>query len=138
MIVEEGLNSMLRSLLRSSALGGSIGLYVNDLDPGDDTIFTELTEATFPGYAQILCTAITWPDPTINITGESESDGPTITWTCTSTPGSPETVYGIFCTVLDEASVVSLFLCYKFPDPIDIAGSGDQVMKKINWFCDNY
>lgn len=129
---------MLRSLLRSSGLGASIGLYANDLDPSDVTVFTDLLEATFPGYAQQLCTSITWPDPAINGSGESESDGPTITWTCSGTPGSTETIYGIFVTVLDEDDVVSLFLCYKFPDPIDIAGSGDQVQKKINWFCDNY
>jgi hypothetical protein len=138
MIVEEGLNSMLRSLLRDSAIGGSIGLFSNDLTPADDTVFADLTEPGFPGYAQQLCTSLVWPNPAINGSGESESDGPVITFTASSAPGSPVTIYGIFCTVTDNADVVSLFLCYRFPESIDIVGAGDQVLKRINWFCDNY
>jgi hypothetical protein len=40
--------------------------------------------------------------------------------------------------VTDNADVVSHFLCYRFPESIDIVGAGDQVLKRINWFCDNY
>lgn len=138
MIVEEGLNSMLRFLLRASAMGGSIGLFANDLTPADDTVFADLVEPTFPGYAQQLCTSLVWPDPAINGSGESESDGPTVTWEASADPGSPEEIFGIFCTVLDDADVVSLFLCYRFPDSVTVAADGDQVQKKINWFCDNY
>lgn len=138
MIVEQGLMSVLRFLLRDSAMNGEVGLFTNAITVNDGTVFTDLTEATFPGYARQPLTALVWPDPTINPDGEAESDGPTITWEATSAPGSPQDVTGIFVTIDDPDETENLFLCYVFPDPVTITDAGDQVEKKINWFCDNY
>jgi len=138
MVVEEGLKAILRFILRESVMGTSIGLYTNIVTIDDDTQLVDLAEATFPGYTQILATTVTWPDPAVNLDGEAESDGPTLTWECTSAPGAPETIRGIFVLILDNLGDENLFLAYNFPDPVVITIAGDEVAKKLNWFCDNY
>jgi hypothetical protein len=138
MIVEQGLNCVLRFMLRESVFGMEIGLFTNSIVIDDDTVLADLDEATFPGYVRITAVSLTWPDPTINLDGESESDGPTMTWEASSAPGSPETIRGVFVRILDNTAAESLFLAYVFPDPVVITLIGDQVQKKINWFCDNY
>lgn len=138
MIVEEGLKGVLAFLLRNAEIDAQIGLFTDILTETDTTVFSDLTEATFPGYARINTRDVIWPDPAINGDAEAETDGPTMTWEATSDPGSPEDVTGIFVTIKDDEAVECLFLVYSFPDPITIAADGDQVQKKINWFCDNY
>jgi len=138
MVVEEGLNCILRFMLRDSVFGMEIGLFTNSIVIDETTVLSDLDEATFPGYARIPAVSIVWPDPAINIDGESESDGPTMTWEATSAPGSPETIRGIFVRIVDNASVEALFVAYSFPDPTVITLAGDEVQKKLNWFVDNY
>lgn len=138
MIVEEGLKAILAFLLRDSGIDAEIGLFTDVLTETDVTVLADLTEATFPGYARQQTRSLTWPNPTINGDNEAESDGPTITFEATSAPGSPEVITGIFVTIKDEVAAEALFLCYSFPDPVTITAGGDQVQKKINWFCDNY
>jgi len=138
MVVEEGLKAILRFILRDSVVGTSIGLFTNLITIADDTVLADLTEATFPGYAQVPAITVTWPDPAINVDGEAESDGPTIVWECTTSPGSPETIRGIFVQIVDNTATPALFSAYVFPDPVVITIIGDEVAKKLNWFTDNY
>lgn len=138
MIVEEGLKAILRFLLRNEIIDAKIGLFTNALTPIDSTVLADLTEATFPGYAQIPTRDLTWPDPTINGDDAAETDGPTITFTADDDPGSPEDVHGLFVTIQDDEDEPMLFLCAAFADAVTITEAGDQVQKKINWFCDDY
>lgn len=138
MIVEQGLMAILRFLLRNPEIDAEIGLFTNALTPVADTVLGDLTEATFPGYARVQTRDLVWPDPTINVDTAAETDGPTITFEADDDPVAPEDIHGIFVTILDDEAVENLFLCASFTDPITIAGNGDQVQKKINWFCDDY
>lgn len=137
MVTNEGLLGLLRYLLRSSAIQTKIGLFANNYTPVPATVQADLTEATFAGYARIDATSITWPDPAINGDDQGESDGPTITWTCTAAPGSPETIYGLFVLFTDESAAIRTLFAFRFASPTVITLSGDLVSKKLNWFDAN-
>jgi len=137
-VVNEGLESILRSLLRDSVLGTEIRLFTNAVAVTVDTVLADLVEATFPGYVGIPANTLTWPDPAINVDGEAESDGPLMEWEATSDPASPETIRGLYVVVKDNLAVESLYLAYSFPDPTVITVTGDQVAKRLNFFADQY
>lgn len=138
MIVDEGEIAILSLLLRLSEIDAQIGLFTNIITITDETVLGDLTEATFSGYARIPAGSVTWPGPTTNMDSEAESDGPTLTWEADADPVSPVDVTGIFMSIMDDEAVERLFMAYSFPDPITITNDGDQVQKKINWFCTNY
>lgn len=137
MVVDEGLIALLRYLLRSSAIATKIGLFSNDYTPTVATVLGDLTEPSFAGYSQIDADGVTWPDPTINGSDQGESDGPTLTWTCTADPGSPVDVHGIFVQINDETGTHRLFFAFRFAAPVTIAANGDEVNKSLNWFGQN-
>ncbi len=134
MVVNDGLKSILRSILRDTTLGTTIRLFTNSILIDETTTLVDLDEATFPGYVGILASTLVWPDPEINLDGESESDGPLMEWEATSDPASPETIRGIYVTILDNVAFESLYLAYTTV----ITVMGDQVAKKLNWFTDQY
>lgn len=133
-VPDEGLITLLNDIINGSALVGTIRLYKNDVTPDHTTVIGDLTEATFPGYNSIIANGVGFPTPTINGSGQAESDGPTMTWTCTSTPFPTETIYGLYVTIPDATASNKLLYAGRFATPIDILASGDSVNKKLNWF----
>jgi len=138
MVVDQGLLCILRFMLRVSAIDAQIRLYTSDTTPAEDTVLSSLTEATFSGYAAIAAVDVIWPDPEINGDGEAETDGPVVTWEADSGISSPETIHGLYVSIVDETASEFLFMAYRFPDPVIVSVDGDQVQKKINWFTDQY
>lgn len=138
MIVDEGEIAILGQVLRSVDIDAQIGLFTNIITIVEGTALTDLVEADFSGYVRIVSADLTWPGPTTNMDSEAESDGPTITFEADGDPEEPIDVNGIFVTIKDEVGGEKLFMAYSFPDPVTIAADGDQVQKKINWFCTNY
>jgi hypothetical protein len=135
---DEGLIAIISDILRMSAMQTKIRLFTGSLVPAHDTILLGVTEATFPGYAPIVATSLTWPTPTINGSAEAESDGPTMTWTASSAPSSPEVITGIYVSIQDGSSSDRLWFAKRFVDSITITDIGDQVQKKLNNFNKNY
>jgi hypothetical protein len=134
MIVDEGLITLLDNFLLGFTTTARIRLFANNVTVDASTVIGDLTEATFPGYAYILTTAVGFPTPTINGSDQAETDGPTMTWTCTSTPGSPETVYGLYVTSTDSFSNPKLIFAVNFAVPQTITTTGDAVEKVMNWY----
>lgn len=138
MIVDEGEIAILGLLLRSTEINAQIGLFTNIITIVEDTALGDLTEATFSGYDRIVSNTLVWPGPETNIDSEAESDGPTVTFEADGGIAGSEDVTGIFVVITDDEATEKLFMAYSFPDAITVAEEGDQVQKKINWFCTNY
>lgn len=135
MIVDEGLINLLGNLLASFNAPATIRLFNNNVTVVAGTVIGDLTEATFTGYAGKAISSVAFPTPTINGSDQAESDGPTMTWTCTSTPGSPETIYGLYVTFTDQFSNPKLLFAANFAAPEVITTSGDSINKIMNWFA---
>jgi hypothetical protein len=135
MVTDEGAITILMNLLANSAFNGHVRLFTDDITPDASTVIGDLTEPTFTGYAQISLASVGFPTPTINGSGEAESDGPTMTWTCTSTPGSPETIHGIYVQIDDPVANPKCLYAARFSSPSVITASGDAINKKLNWFA---
>jgi len=135
MILNEGKIALLRQLLRNGEWDLEVRIYANDFTPTITSVQADFTDPT-NGYAPSLAQNIrdyTWPNPTINGSDQAESDGPIILWTCNSFT-SPETIYGLYVTMLDETDAVKVLMAAAFATPIDIAAVDDVVSKKLNWY----
>jgi hypothetical protein len=134
MIVDEGLITLLKFILRDAEIDAKIGLYVSNTTPSASTVMADLTEATFDSYARKTAVSITWPDPAINLDGNAESDGPTLTWTTLAENSPAQTVYGLFVVIDDNAANEKLLFAHRFATEIVVEHIGDNVQKKLNWF----
>jgi hypothetical protein len=134
MVVDEGLITLLNNLLNGSSEGLKIRLFKNDLTPDNATTIGDMTEATFPGYNFISANGASFPTPTMNGSAQAESDGVTMTWTCSGTPMPAETIYGLYVTMPDIFASDKLLFAARFATPIDINASGQEVNKIMNWF----
>lgn len=137
MFVNEGKLTVLRYLWRASPPALEIGLYTNTITITDATQLSDLTEATFPGYARILTSIVAVADPTINGDDQGELDSPTLTWAASGDPSSPEVIKGMFVRMPNEGAIQKLLWAENFVDDITITLTGDQVQKKINFYDDN-
>jgi len=135
MIVNEGLICLLNDLLNGSSYGLKIKLFINNITPDANTVLGDLTEASFAGYSFISIPSVAYPAPTINGSGQAESDSGTLNWTCTSSPGSPQTVYGLYVIMEDTSALKKLLFAAAFDTPVVITTSGDEVNKKLNWYA---
>lgn len=139
MFPDVALLYLLYYLFHSSAENLKVRLYTNNYTPVAGTVLASLTEATntnIPGYA--AKTGVAFPDPTINGSGQGESDGPTMTWTATSNPPAAIQVFGLYVTITGLDSVDHLIFAAKFGSPVTFAFSGDFCSKKLNWFDANF
>src|SRR6266699_4745360 len=73
----------------------TLRLFKNNITPAAGSVFTDFTEADFPGYAAQSLNDFS--DPFINSDLESESDSAVHTFLCTGTPsGGSQTIFGWF------------------------------------------
>lgn len=82
-------------------------LYSNNITPSDTDVTGTYTEATFPGYAPITLAGASWNAAAAGSIAYSAQQ----TWTRSST-GTPENIYGYYCTQL-----ASSILVYSERDP---------------------
>lgn len=137
MITKEGGKGILRCVFAKTISSAKIRLCQNNPGPADaDLVIGDLTEATFPGYAQVDITTPTWPAPTTNLSNEAESDGPTITFTASAGGGLPQTCYGVYVALNDGAGEF-LFAFGRFSPGKTVTNPGDTITVKLNWFAWN-
>jgi len=134
MLINEGMLGFLGHMLRAYTMDTHIGLFKNDITLAVSTVLGDLVEPTFAGYERILAPSLTWPDPSINGDGQGECDSPTINWTLSGDLGTPEDIYGIFVTIIDETVTARLLFAARFTTPVAVAFTGDEVNKKLNFF----
>lgn len=113
----------------ASATAQKMHLAKNAFTPSLDLLLAGLTEATFVGSAaklagigtqQVFFNVATgfW-----NIQILEPAGG--WTWTCTTAPGTPETIFGIYLT--DNTSAI-LYGSLLLPGPITIQSIGDSIV----------
>jgi hypothetical protein len=105
---QKALDNVLTNLNSASYLG----VYSNNLTPTPATVWADLVEATFSGYARVNLAGL-WGSSGAIMDGEYKSDLPAQTFTGT---GSSQTVYGWF--VIDATP--HLWLSQLFPAPITV------------------
>jgi hypothetical protein len=70
LLPDEGIADQLSYLLSATISGvvpWQLVLWVNDITPDYDTVFSDLTEATWPGYSRQTLTRANWTAPTVNM-----------------------------------------------------------------------
>lgn len=119
----EGLTDLLAYMIRTTISGVADWLMVlwtnTSLTPGQSTVYSDLTLATFTGYSAVTVTRGTWTAPTI------VSDKAVSTWGTTATlwtnTGSSQTIYG-YAMVTASSPVIRLI--EKFASPVVLATNG--------------
>ena len=118
----EGLPSLLAWMLRddTSALpSNTLVLFANDLTPDQDTVYADLTLATFTGYSPVTIDRASWTSPVI------DADHAVSTWNTTPivwlVSGGSETIYGY--AVVTPTSPIILW-CERFATPIPVTAGG--------------
>lgn len=107
------------------ALANHVHLAMNSFTPNLDMELADFTEATFTGSAAkdlgIGTQPIYYDGETglLTITLEDPAGG--YVWTCTVTPGAPETIYGVYVT--DNADAV-LLGAQLLDTPVTISAAG--------------
>lgn len=69
LLPDEGIGEQLANILSatiSGVLPWQLVLFVNDLTPTFETVFSDLTEASWPGYARFTLTRSYWTTPAVN------------------------------------------------------------------------
>lgn len=102
----EGIGDQLGYILRADIPGvlpWELLLWVNDLEPDADTVYADLTEASFYGYHRVSLDRDVWTVPSVNDGCATSYAGDVpITWTVEST--EPQTIYGV--AYLDQSAGV--------------------------------
>lgn len=110
--------------------GLSVVLYRNSVEPDADTVYADLTIASFSGYDHI---EPTFDTPTLNGSDEGETNFTTsITFTCTDLiGGSPQVVYG--AALIHNLGGDNVMLDWlHFAAPVTFENNGD--FKEVtNW-----
>lgn len=121
----EGLPDQLAYIVKapiSGVLPWVLLLWLNaDLYPTDDTVYADLTEASFTGYSRVTVDRSLWTDPVLQADAAVTTWGTSPTqWTAT---GTPQTLYG--WAMVTQISPVIRYI-QRFPIPI-IAADGVPV-----------
>lgn len=95
------------------------GLFTNDVALDVDTVFADLTLATFTGSTPVACTFGTISR---DANDRAIRQGDPITWTWTG--GAAETCYGF---VVLDGSGTKLYFAQRFAAPRTMAASGDEI-----------
>jgi hypothetical protein len=123
-VPDVGLTPLLEQLLQLASIASyTYHLYTNNYTPIHGSVigdFTEATSGAFPGYAAQAATP--WGTPTV-ASSVATSTAPMLTWTASSMPGSPVTIYGYY--VDDGAG--NLLWAELFQSPVVVTNSGDSV-----------
>lgn len=135
---DEGQIAELDNILNRHEDSFTVILFTDDLTIDADTVLTDLHAPTFTGYGEIAGTGIVWPGAAIDGDGAALVNSPTITFTCTADPGSPELIYGIAVKIGDPTATYRLWFAQNFDTPVVIAANGDKVEKKLNFKKRNY
>lgn len=122
MFVDAGKCQLIGFLAAENWLGGlNFGLYVNPFSPVHNSLLSDLTEASWAGYARVN---VPWSDIIVPLTCADSLDsafnsvwnfGPPISFTNTS--GVSQTFYGWFCQPTTDATLEIT----QFPTPQIIA-----------------
>lgn len=137
MITKEGAKGILRSIFAKNISLAKIRLCQNNPGMADvDVTSADVTEANFPGYAQVDVATPVWPPPATNLANEAESDGPTITFTATGGAPLPQTCYGVYVFMSDGVTPY-LFAFGRFSPGKTVTIAGDTITVKLNWFAWN-
>jgi len=128
----EGLPYLLANMLRLGTpdpLPWILSLFVNYIEPDQETTFADLESASFIGYSPGTVSAANWVAPTI----EDDRAVSTYTttpklWTCA---GAPETVYGY---ALLTTTTNLLLVVKRFADEVELEiGGVIGVLPRIAW-----
>lgn len=95
-------------------------LFSNSHTPAETDTTSNYTEASYPGYAAQTLSGAT--DGGIDSNDRDTWSWPTQTWQCSSAPGSPVTVYGIYYT---DSGNTTLLWVELFDSPFTFTNSGD-------------
>ena len=118
----EGLADQLAYIIKSTISGVAdweLMLWINDIEPDQDTVYADLTEATFDGYGRVTLVRSDWTSPTI-IADQAVS-------TYTTTPqvwivgSGPQTVYG-YAVVTPSSPVIRIIERFEPPPTVDVGG----------------
>ncbi len=94
---DEGIADQLMYLLSSDIMGvlpWDLMLWVNDIEPDNETVYADLIEAKFYGYHRVTLSRNNWQTPTV-LDGCATSISGTAPIVWTVAPGRIETVYGV-------------------------------------------
>lgn len=94
----EGLPDLLSYMLSATITGVfplKLGLFINDIDPDQDTVFADLTEPTWPAYARKSLDRALWTAPVI-VDDHAESTYTTAPQVWVNDSSDTDTVYGVF------------------------------------------
>jgi hypothetical protein len=100
-----------------------IGLFVNPIVQSPANQYSDITEATFLGYAR--SPTVSFSGPVNDPQGNGLMIGGSMVFACTGS-GTPQEVYGAFGVGTGAASTTLTFTDV-FPTPIPIANAGDYV-----------
>ncbi len=119
-----GKVAILTRLLNGGSYPLTLGLFKNNLIPGDATVLGDLTASTFTGYAAVTLTDGGW---TIASGAPAIATYPVQTFVC-SAAGTPETAYGYYIY-----SGATLFWAERFPTSrlVSLAGASIPVNPRI-------
>lgn len=126
-VPNEGESWFLKLALKDAAPGTTtIRLFKNSVTLSDSTVWADLTEATFTGYASQSLSRAGWNEPTVgSVTYINRS---AVTFSCS---GGSQDVYGYAVTYTDGGTTYILW-AESFSSPITISSGGSiQITPKI-------
>ena len=95
-VTKEGLRIFMRAVLAAWPTL-TLRLFVNDIDPTEETVLSDVTQATFPGYEPIVIMSWTNPYQVEDATNVETDEQPRLF--TQSYPADPvQTVYGYMVT----------------------------------------
>ncbi len=119
--IAAGLLLLLDNLTAGEFAAATVGLFINDVDPGRNAVAGDFDAATFTTSAALPVT--TWAEAFINARGNAEAVGTTLQWDWDS--GVAETVYGV---VIKSAGVGTPLLAYaRLENPKTMQSTGDSL-----------
>jgi hypothetical protein len=100
-------------------------LFSNDITPDIDTVFADLVEADFGGYARVGFAG--WSAPFMNPDDHAQAEHPFVVWTHDG--GDANDVYGwAYCTLDLDSEIDKLLFIERFPDgPVTLDTAGQQL-----------
>ncbi len=104
-----------------------IRLFNNLFTPALTNVKADFSEATFGGYAPKVADVTALGTLAWDVSNNAYGQIAAQTFTCSSTPGSPETIYGWYMTLEDSGGTDRVVCSHKFTTPAVIATAGDQV-----------
>lgn len=115
------LSQLLADLLADADVAGCIvRLYQNNLQPTQQNVFADFSEANFVGYAAVAGALVA---PTIDPQGNPQLVGSNCRFTAGAVAG-PQTIYGYYVT---NAANNKLLWSEAFATPIVINGPGQMI-----------